>query len=170
MCMVQEKADIGPAAILCTAIWLRRVPGKPVVRQHEGLVQRSHPAQLGGCVSAYDDLLQEGRLALWRAIEGFDVERGVSFSTYAWPIIERAVWRAVKVEERQRKVPPLAWPEAPDPGDGGHGRLAERVHRRSAGEGADPSGAACSPGHHCRLRTGSKPHLAVWRPSVGAMA
>lgn len=113
MCMVQEKADIGPAAIICAQSGCDACQGN-LVRQHEGLVHAVIQRSWVG-TSAYEDLLQEGRLALWRAVNGFDVERGVSFSTYAWPIIERVVWRAVKVEERQRKAPPLAWPEAPDP-------------------------------------------------------
>ena len=113
MCMVQEKADIGPIAVICAQ------SGCPACQEnllcgHEGLVHAVIRRSWVGA-SAYDDLLQEGRLALWRAVNGFDIERGVTFSTYAWPIIERAVWRAVKVEERQRKAPPLAWSEPPDP-------------------------------------------------------
>ena len=63
----------------------------------------------------YDDLLQEGRIALWRAICGFDVECGTTFSTYAWPILERQIWRAVARSERQNKAPPLSWSQPPGP-------------------------------------------------------
>ena len=113
MCMVQEKAESGPAAINCAQSGCGGCQDD-LVRQHEGLVHAVIRRSWVG-TSAYDDLLQEGRLALWRAIDGFDEERGVTFSTYAWPIIERAVWRAVKVEERRCKAPPLAWADAPEP-------------------------------------------------------
>lgn len=45
--------------------------------------------------------MQEGHIALWRAILGFDPARGLAFSTYAWRAIERAVWGAIKRAERQ---------------------------------------------------------------------
>jgi len=51
----------------------------------------------------YAETLQEGRIALWRAILGFDPERGTAFSTYASVAIARRVWRAVEgVQEEQR--------------------------------------------------------------------
>lgn len=113
MCMVQEKPDIGLAAFICAQSGCRACQ-ENLVREHEGLVHAVIRRSWVG-TTTYDDLLQEGRLALWRAVNGFEIERGVPFSTYAWPTIERAVWRAVKVEERQRKAPPLAWSEPPDP-------------------------------------------------------
>jgi RNA polymerase primary sigma factor len=111
--MLQETDDIGPAALLCAQSGCASCQEK-LLCGHEGLVHAVIRRSWVGA-SVYDDLLQEGRIALWRAIDGYDVERGVTFSTYAWPIIERAVWRAVKVEERQHQAPPLAWPKAPDP-------------------------------------------------------
>ena len=48
---------------------------------------------LGGM--AYADLVQEGQIALWRAIEGYEPERGTAFSTYAWVVIERHIWQVV---------------------------------------------------------------------------
>jgi RNA polymerase sigma factor (sigma-70 family) len=44
---------------------------------------------------SYGAAVQAGRLALWRAIQGYDPQRGVAFSSYAVPAIRRAVWRAV---------------------------------------------------------------------------
>ena len=44
---------------------------------------------------AYADLVQEGQIALWRATEGYEPERGNAFSTYAWVVIERHIWQVV---------------------------------------------------------------------------
>jgi RNA polymerase sigma factor (sigma-70 family) len=40
--------------------------------------------------------VQAGRIGLWRAILGYDPDRGSAFSTYAWPSITRHIWRAAK--------------------------------------------------------------------------
>jgi RNA polymerase sigma factor (sigma-70 family) len=62
--------------------------------QHDGLVH--HILRRQWCDSlTYSEVLQEGRIGLWRAILGFDPERGVAFSTYASVAIARRVWRAV---------------------------------------------------------------------------
>jgi RNA polymerase sigma factor (sigma-70 family) len=41
---------------------------------------------------AYEDLLQEGRMALWQAVLHFDPQRGTAFSTYAGVAIKRRIW------------------------------------------------------------------------------
>ena len=46
--------------------------------------------------------MQEGRIGLWQAIMHFDPHRGIAFSTYAWPAIARRMWRAVRMDNRQR--------------------------------------------------------------------
>ncbi|MFI7516108.1 sigma factor [Micromonospora echinofusca] len=56
------------------------------------------PRQLGrhgahGRGEPYDDLAQVAALALVRAVDGFDVERGLSFSGYAVPSILGALRR-----------------------------------------------------------------------------
>ena len=43
--------------------------------------------------------MQAGRIGLWRAILGYQPERGLAFSTYAWPSISRAIWRVVQEAE-----------------------------------------------------------------------
>jgi DNA-directed RNA polymerase sigma subunit (sigma70/sigma32) len=62
--------------------------------QHERLVHWVVQRQWLGALS-YREAVQAGRLALWRAIGGYDPQRGVAFSTYAALAIQRAVWRAV---------------------------------------------------------------------------
>ncbi len=81
-----------------TTVVEARVGGRSVSAQqlaeHEGLVRWVVRQQrLGGLPFA--DALHEGRLGLWRALQGYDPARGTRFSTYAVPAIARAVWRAV---------------------------------------------------------------------------
>jgi RNA polymerase sigma factor (sigma-70 family) len=48
----------------------------------------------------FREALQAGRIGLWRAILGYDLQRGLAFSTYAWTAIMHHVWLAVKVARR----------------------------------------------------------------------
>jgi RNA polymerase sigma factor (sigma-70 family) len=63
--------------------------------EHDGLVQAVVRRQVLGHLP-FAEALQAGRIGLWRAILGYDPQRGVAFSTYAWPCITRQVWQAVK--------------------------------------------------------------------------
>lgn len=66
-----------------------------LMTRHEGLIHAViHEQYLYGL--PYEEALQAGRSALWRAIMGYEPERGTTFSTYAWVIIMRAVWAEVK--------------------------------------------------------------------------
>ena len=90
--------------------------------EHEGLVRWVVRRQQRGALPLAD-ALHEGRLGLWRALLGYDEQRGTRFSTYAVPAIERAVWRAV-AQAASRVAPDIgvvaepAWWE--DPVDGLH--------------------------------------------------
>ena len=55
----------------------------------------------------YEAAVQEGRRGLWRAILGYDPERGNRFSTYAYRAIMKYVWAAVKAEvgRASREIP-----------------------------------------------------------------
>ena len=113
MRMVHEHEVNSPVIFACAQSGCETCLER-LLRQHEGLVHAVIRRSWVGATE-YDDLLQEGRIALWRAICGFDVQRGTTFSTYAWPIIGRQIWRAVAKSERQAAAPPLSWPEPPDP-------------------------------------------------------
>lgn len=67
--------------------------------RHGGLVQAVVRQQVLGDLP-FVEALQAGRIGLWRAILGFDPSRGFAFSTYAWPSIQRRVWRAVESHTR----------------------------------------------------------------------
>ena len=86
--------------------------------RHDGLVQAVVRRQVLGDLP-FAEALQAGRIGLWRALRGYDPQRGTAFSTYAWPCIMRQVWRAVKVHTRfhgplvtDEGLPPL---QKPDP-------------------------------------------------------
>ena len=71
-----------------------------LMRTHEGLVHHIVRQQWCGCLS-YEEAAHAGRIGLWRAILGFDPERGNAFSSYAGVAIARHVWRAVELAERE---------------------------------------------------------------------
>jgi RNA polymerase sigma factor (sigma-70 family) len=66
---------------------------------HEGLVHAVVRKQILGDLP-FAEALQAGRIGLWRAILGYDPQRGHAFSTYAWTCIMHHVWREVKVAGR----------------------------------------------------------------------
>ena len=113
MRMVHEHEVDSPAIFACAQAGCEECLSR-LLHHHEGLVHAIIRRSWVG-TTEYVDLLQEGRIGLWRAICGFDSGRGTTFATYAWPIIERAVWRAVAQSERQKAVPSLPWPQPPDP-------------------------------------------------------
>ncbi len=88
-----------------TALWSQAQAGcrksvNLLMSQHNGLVYAVVRQQALGELS-YDEALQAGRSGLWRAILGYDPERGTTFATYAWIAIMRSVWAAVKKSGKQ---------------------------------------------------------------------
>ena len=72
-----------------------------LMSRHEGLIHAViHEQYLYGL--SYEEALQAGRSALWRAIMGYERQRGTTFSTYAWVIIMRAVWLEVKRVQKEK--------------------------------------------------------------------
>lgn len=53
--------------------------------------------------NAFDDLLSDGIVALIRAVEKFDYDRGFRFSTYATQVVRRNAYRQV-VQKQQERV------------------------------------------------------------------
>lgn len=87
-----------------------------LMRTHEGLVHHIVHQQWRGRLG-YEEAVHAGRIGLWRAILGFDPQRGRAFSTYASVAIARHVWRAVAQadkEERRADAPTCgAWCPGP---------------------------------------------------------
>jgi RNA polymerase sigma factor (sigma-70 family) len=112
-----EKGSLSRATK--TALWSQAQAGcrqsvNLLMGQHKGLVHAVVQQQVLGEL-AYAEALQAGRIGLWRAILGYDPERGTAFSTYAWTAIMRSVWAAVKKTgkgKRETAVPlPMALAE-----------------------------------------------------------
>ena len=79
-----------------------------LMTRHERLVPFVVRRQTLGRQS-FSVAMQAGRIGLWRAIMGYDPQRGYAFSTYAYPAIVRQVWQAVKRRERAEPSPvPMA--------------------------------------------------------------
>lgn len=102
----------GPAAYLCAQAGCRECLNR-LIEHHEGLIHLVLRQQHVGH-TAYDDLLQEGRIAVWHAVLRFDVRRGVAFSSFACVAIRRQIWRAVVLAERcwAWLYPPESWDPA----------------------------------------------------------
>jgi RNA polymerase sporulation-specific sigma factor len=72
--------------------------------------------RLPGAGLPYDEALQAGRLALWKALLRFDPQRGFAFSSYAVVAIRRHVQlEARRFRRFWQAPPPLPAPPLPDP-------------------------------------------------------
>jgi RNA polymerase sigma factor (sigma-70 family) len=65
-----------------------------LLRENDGLVYFIVRQQEIGGVE-FQELVQEGRIALWQSILHFDPGRGYAFSTYAWAAIRHQVWHCL---------------------------------------------------------------------------
>jgi RNA polymerase sigma factor (sigma-70 family) len=95
----------GPSTSTETTLWQQAQAGcrqsvNELMSEHDGLVHAVVRQQFLGDLP-YEEALQAGRTGLWRAIKGYDDQRGTAFSTYAWTAIMRSVWAAVKGYRRE---------------------------------------------------------------------
>jgi RNA polymerase sigma factor (sigma-70 family) len=98
MSSVHRLELTGPAAYRCAQAGCQECLNR-LVEHHEGLIHRVLRRQYVGR-TAYADLLQEGRVAVWHAILRFDVGRNVAFASFAGVAIQRQIWRAIVLAER----------------------------------------------------------------------
>ena len=99
MSIVHSSDLSGPAEFGCAQAGCQLCQER-LVRQHERLVHYVLRRQVTDEVE-YADLLQVGRIGLWRAVLRFDAERGVAFSTYAVIAIQRHMWQAIRQARRR---------------------------------------------------------------------
>jgi RNA polymerase sigma factor (sigma-70 family) len=100
----RNRATDGPGTPTGAALFRQAQAGcrdslAQLMAAHEGLVHAVVRRQALGCLP-FAEAVQAGRIGLWRAILGFDPQRGTAFSTYAWTSIMHHVWREVKLAER----------------------------------------------------------------------
>lgn len=111
MCSIAGNGELSGGDFACAQRGCRACQDA-LIREHCGLI----PRVLQGMEHAgvpYAELVQEGRLALWHAVLGFDPGRGVRFATYGWRVVEHALWAAVRRARRggDESVPAAAAPE-----------------------------------------------------------
>jgi len=99
-----DEAAGGPGQPTETALFHRAQAGcrdslNRLMARHEHLVHAVVRQQVLGHLP-FPEALQSGRIGLWRAIQGYDLQRGLAFSTYAWRVIMHRIWREVKLAER----------------------------------------------------------------------
>ena len=72
--------------------------------RHEGLVH-AVVRRYGFGDLAITEALHLGRIGLWRAILHYTPERGVAFSTYAWPCIRNEILQVMRAHVRRKELP-----------------------------------------------------------------
>jgi RNA polymerase sigma factor (sigma-70 family) len=111
---IHPPGPIGPTTYACAQAGCRDCL-EHLLRHHEPLIHIMVQRQCRWGID-YVDLVQEGRIALWRAICRYDPRRGSAFSTYACTAIQRQLWDVIERAHRER--PWRGWalpvPEMPD--------------------------------------------------------
>ena len=75
-----------------------------LLEKYKGIVRRlSHPLFLVD--GDQDDLLQEGMIGLFKAIQSFDNAKGAGFETYASVCISRHLYTAIEKSNRKKNIP-----------------------------------------------------------------
>ncbi len=115
MCSITENDPSKGGNFACAQSGCRACQDA-LVRAHSGLIH-TLLRRVGRAGVPYAELVQAGRLALWRAALHFDPQRGVQFATYAGVAVERALWAAVQAGRRasESAEPVIAAPESGTP-------------------------------------------------------
>src|SRR5512136_3090804 len=74
-----------------------------LMARHEGLVQ-AVVRRYGFGELAFTEAVHLGRMGLWRATLHYTPERGLAFSTYAWPCIRNEILRAIRPVARRKEL------------------------------------------------------------------
>jgi len=113
MSSVHRPVPEGPMLYACAQSGCQ-VCVERLLRHHAGLVHWVL-RRTGGRDLTYGELLQEGQIALWQAIQHYDVGRGVAFSTYAVSAIRHRLWAVVARAQRPQGY--RALPAVDDPAE-----------------------------------------------------
>ncbi len=112
MCSITENDPSKGGDFACAQSGCRACQDA-LVRAHSGLIH-TLLRQVAHAGVPYAELVQAGRLALWRAALHFDPQRGVQFATYAGVAVERALWATAHAGRRASAMagPVMAAPES----------------------------------------------------------
>lgn len=110
MSIVHPIDGQGPDALACAQAGCTGCLNQ-LMHEHEGLVHSALKGVYRYGV-AYADLVQEGRIAVWQAVQGYDPSRGYAFSTYATVAIQRRFYTYI----RRLTRPQGHLPATPTPG------------------------------------------------------
>jgi RNA polymerase sigma factor (sigma-70 family) len=75
-----------------------------LMARHDGLVQ-AVVRRYGFGELAFTEAVHLGRIGLWRAILHYTPERGLAFSTYAWPCIRNEILHVTRAAARRKEWP-----------------------------------------------------------------
>lgn len=75
-----------------------------IMEKYKGLVRQNAKAMflLGG---ENDDLIQEGMIGLFKAVQDYNPEAGTSFYSFAQLCISRQIYSAMKAAQRKKHIP-----------------------------------------------------------------
>ena len=85
-----------------------------LMARHDGLVQ-AVVRRYGFGELAFTEAVHLGRLGLWRAILHYTPERGLAFSTYAWPCIRNEILHVTRAAAGRKALPVLSLAVLSDP-------------------------------------------------------
>jgi len=89
-------------------IWELRAGEKPIIdylmEKYKGMVRQKAKAMylLGG---ENDDLIQEGMIGLFKAVQDYDGDAGASFYSFAQLCVSRQMYSAIKAAQRKKHIP-----------------------------------------------------------------
>jgi len=75
-----------------------------LMARHDGLVQ-AVVRRYGFGELAFTKAVHLGRIGLWRAVLHYTPERGLAFSTYAWPCIRNEILHVTRARARWKELP-----------------------------------------------------------------
>jgi RNA polymerase sigma factor (sigma-70 family) len=78
-----------------------------LMARHDGLVQ-AVVRRYGFGDLAFTEAVHLGRIGLWRAILHYTPERGLAFSTYAWPCIRNEILHVTRAQVGRKEWPMLS--------------------------------------------------------------